>query len=66
MSRMSDAVMADGSRTRYDATRAELGTLLADQPRFRVDQLWKGLYDQLAEPSELTTLPKSPVCVKSA
>ena len=45
--------------TRYDATRSELGTLLADQPRFRVDQLWKGLYEQLAEPAELTTLPKA-------
>ncbi len=46
-------------RTRYDASRAELGELLADQPRFRVDQLWKGLYQQLAEPADLTTLPKA-------
>ncbi|MCU1367134.1 MAG: rlmN [Ilumatobacteraceae bacterium] len=46
-------------RTRYDATRAELGDLLGDQPRFRVDQLWKGLYEQLADPSDLTTLPKT-------
>ena len=47
------------TRTLYDATRAELGELLADQPRFRVDQLWKGLYEQLAEPGDLTTLPKA-------
>ena len=47
------------TRTRYDASRAELGEMLADEPRFRVDQLWKGLYEQLAEPAELTTLPKA-------
>ncbi len=46
-------------RTRYDASRAEIGEILTDQPRFRVDQLWKGLYEQLAEPSDLTTLPKA-------
>ena len=47
------------SRTRYDATRAELGEALAGEPRYRVDQLWKGLYEQLAEPADLTTLPKA-------
>ena len=46
------------STTRYDLTKAELGTALTGEPRFRVDQLWSGLYQQLAEPSELTTLPK--------
>ena len=46
-------------RTRYDASRAELGELLGDQPRFRIDQLWKGLYAQLGEPADLTTLPKT-------
>lgn len=45
--------------TRYDVTRAELGQILADEPRFRVDQLWTGLYGQLADPSGLTSLPKS-------
>src|SRR5262245_34411109 len=45
-------------RSRYDVTRAELSDLLADQPKFRVDQVWQGLYEQLLEPSELTTLPK--------
>src|SRR5690606_16386993 len=33
--------------------------VLAGQPRYRVDQVWQGLYDQLAEPDELTTLPKA-------
>ncbi|MEI7754265.1 MAG: 23S rRNA (adenine(2503)-C(2))-methyltransferase RlmN [Actinomycetota bacterium] len=47
------------TRTRYDLTRAELGEMLGGEPRFRVDQIWKGLYEQLSEPSELTTLPKA-------
>lgn len=46
-------------RTRYDVDREELGALLADQPRYRVDQLWHGMYTELADPSELTTLPKA-------
>jgi 23S rRNA (adenine2503-C2)-methyltransferase len=45
--------------SRYDLSRDDLATLLAGQPRYRVDQVWSGLYDQLAEPSELTTLPAS-------
>ena len=28
-------------------------------PRYRVDQVWHGLYEQLARPAELTTLPKA-------
>ncbi len=43
----------------YDATRDDLTDLLVGQPRYRVDQLWTGLYDHLAEPADLTTLPKS-------
>ena len=45
--------------TRYDATRAQLGEALSGEPRYRVDQLWKGLYEQLAEPADLTALPKA-------
>jgi 23S rRNA (adenine2503-C2)-methyltransferase len=44
--------------TRYDLTRADLGELLAGEPRYRVDQVWHGLYDQLGEPDEWTNLPK--------
>jgi 23S rRNA (adenine2503-C2)-methyltransferase len=43
--------------TRYDVDRDELGALLVDEPRYRVDQVWKGLYEQLAAPAELTVLP---------
>ena len=44
--------------TRYDVTRQEMADLLAGEPRFRVEQLWKGLYEQLAEPEAITTLSK--------
>ena len=37
-------------RTRYDVTRDDLAALLAGQPRYRVDQVWAGLYEQLAAP----------------
>ena len=45
--------------TRYGASRDDLSTLLAGQPRYRVDQVWSGLYEQLATPAELTNLPKA-------
>jgi 23S rRNA (adenine2503-C2)-methyltransferase len=45
--------------TRFDVTRDELGAILAGQPRYRLDQVWAGLYEQLASPSELTVLPKA-------
>jgi 23S rRNA (adenine2503-C2)-methyltransferase len=58
------AVPAPGRRraadplTRYDPDRDALAVLLEGQPRYRVDQLWSGLYEQLADPEDLTTLPK--------
>jgi 23S rRNA (adenine2503-C2)-methyltransferase len=45
--------------TRYGVDRDDLGAMLRDQPRYRVDQLWSGLYEQLAAPDELTNLPKA-------
>ena len=33
--------------------------LLADQPRYRVDQVWDGLYRQPAAPPEMTNLPRA-------
>jgi 23S rRNA (adenine2503-C2)-methyltransferase len=44
--------------TRYDVSRDDLATQLAGEPPFRVEQVWRGLYEQLATPLELTTLPK--------
>jgi 23S rRNA (adenine2503-C2)-methyltransferase len=44
--------------TRYGISREHLGQLLGDVPRYRLDQVWAGLYEQLAAPADLTTLPK--------
>jgi 23S rRNA (adenine2503-C2)-methyltransferase len=46
-------------RSRYDWSRAELGKLLADQPRYRVDQVWQGLHDHGTEPEHWSNLPKA-------
>jgi len=45
--------------TRYQATRDELAAALAGEPRYRLDQLWQGLYQQLAMPDEISSLPKA-------
>jgi 23S rRNA (adenine2503-C2)-methyltransferase len=45
------------TRGRYDLDRHEVAELLADEPRYRADQLWEGLYAQLAGPGDITTLP---------
>src|SRR5204863_2079625 len=47
-----------GLRTAYDVSRDELGELLSGEPRYRVDQVWRGMYEQLVAPSEVSTLPK--------
>jgi 23S rRNA (adenine2503-C2)-methyltransferase len=46
-------------RSRYDVDRVELGAVLAGEPRYRADQVWQGLYAQLVEPGQLTTLPRT-------
>ncbi len=45
--------------TRYDITREQLAELLAGTPRYRVDQVWGGLYSRLGEPETWTDLPKA-------
>jgi 23S rRNA (adenine2503-C2)-methyltransferase len=45
--------------TRYDVARDDLAAQLADEPSYRLDQVWRGLYEQLAGPHELTSLPKA-------
>ncbi len=44
--------------TRYDLTREQLAELLAGTPRYRVDQVWSGLYSRFGEPESWTDLPK--------
>ncbi len=44
-------------RGAYDIDRAGLADLLADQPSYRVDQVWRGLHTELRRPSQMTSLP---------
>ena len=46
-------------RTLYDPDRVELAELLTGEPRYRLDQVWSGLYEQLATPADLSNLPKA-------
>jgi 23S rRNA (adenine2503-C2)-methyltransferase len=50
---------ASPTATRYDLDRDALDAQLAGEPRYRVDQIWQGLYGQLAELSDLTALPRA-------
>jgi 23S rRNA (adenine2503-C2)-methyltransferase len=43
----------------FDASRDDLAKLLGSEPRFRVDQVWRGLHRELAFPNEMTALPKT-------
>ena len=43
----------------YQPSRAELTTLLDGEPRYRLDQIWLGLYQQYSTPAEMTNLPKT-------
>lgn len=45
--------------TRYGIDRDALAVLLADQPRYRIDQIWEGWYRQFRASDELTNLPKA-------
>ena len=45
--------------TLYTPTRESLADLLTGEPRYRLDQLWDGLYTQLAAPADITNVPKA-------
>ena len=45
--------------SRYDLGRDELEELLSDEPSYRVNQVFDGFYRRLAEPGELTELPRA-------
>jgi 23S rRNA (adenine2503-C2)-methyltransferase len=44
--------------TRYEMSREQFAELLDGQPKYRIDQIWDGLYTQLANPADITNLPK--------
>jgi len=43
--------------TLYDLDRPALEVLLDDQPRYRIDQVWQGLYEQAAEVDPVANVP---------
>jgi 23S rRNA (adenine2503-C2)-methyltransferase len=45
--------------TLYQPDRDEFAALLEGEPRYRLDQVWDGLYTQLSPPSEITNVPKA-------
>jgi 23S rRNA (adenine2503-C2)-methyltransferase len=45
--------------SRYQPDREALADLLAGEPRYRVDQVWQGLYEHLADPEDISNLPKA-------
>ncbi|MFM2077614.1 MAG: ribosomal large subunit methyltransferase [Actinomycetota bacterium] len=45
--------------TLYTPDRDELAALLEGEPRYRLDQVWTGLYTQLAAPADITNVPKA-------
>jgi len=47
------------SVSRYDLRRVDLAALLADEPAYRVSQVFDGLYRRCVEPSDLTELPRA-------
>ena len=43
----------------YTPDREELAELLHGEPRYRLDQVWDGLYTQLAAPADISNVPKA-------
>ena len=43
----------------YEYTREQWAELVADEPRYRVDQLWHGLWSEGEELATITTIPKA-------
>ena len=43
----------------YELTKPQWALELAEQPRYRVDQLWQGLWDEDKRLDEMTTLPSA-------
>lgn len=41
----------------YDYSQDDFATLLSGTPRYRLTQLWEGLYSQMLEPKNISSLP---------
>ena len=49
----------DAPTLRYDPSRAEVAALLAEEPRYRTDQVWEALYRRGSEFADISNLPRS-------
>jgi 23S rRNA (adenine2503-C2)-methyltransferase len=49
----------DAPTLRYDVSRDELATLLHDEPRYRLDQIWDGIHGHGSDLDGLTNVPKA-------
>ena len=45
--------------TLYDLDRDQFADLCAGEPKYRVDQIWQGLYDGLKLPDQMSNVPKA-------
>jgi 23S rRNA (adenine2503-C2)-methyltransferase len=45
--------------TLYTPDRDEFAALLEGEPKYRLDQVWQGLYTQLAAPTDISNMPKA-------
>jgi 23S rRNA (adenine2503-C2)-methyltransferase len=43
----------------YELDSSELGQYLVDEPRYRADQVWRGLWDEGRDLADITTVPKT-------
>ncbi|NQV96822.1 MAG: 23S rRNA (adenine(2503)-C(2))-methyltransferase RlmN [Acidimicrobiaceae bacterium] len=43
---------------RYDASREDIAAIVGDGPKYRIDQIWQGMYREFLEPLEITTISK--------
>lgn len=46
-------------KTLYDPTREEIATILEGEKKYRLDQLWTGLYTHFKRPADISNLPAS-------
>ena len=51
--------MSTAPTTLYDLDRDQFAELCDGEPRYRVDQIWQGLYDGLKLPEQMSNLPKA-------
>lgn len=49
--------MPEPTHSRFGVERDELKDLLAGEPSYRIGQVWRGLFEELRDPAEMTNLP---------